>query len=69
MTTTTGARPARWSARSWTTPPATGWSANIVGHLLDGVTEPVLERAFQYWKNVDQILGERVEKGVRAGQA
>jgi catalase len=25
----------------------------------------VLERAFQYWKNVDQILGERVEKGVR----
>ena len=24
--------------------------ANIVGHLLDGVTEPVLERAFEYWR-------------------
>jgi catalase len=41
--------------------------SNIVGHLLGGVTEPVLARAFQYWKNVDQTLGERVEKGVRAG--
>jgi len=36
--------------------------------LLNGVTEPVLERAFQYWKNVDQTLGDQVEKGVRAGQ-
>jgi catalase len=43
--------------------------SNIVGHLLGGVSEPVLERAFQYWKNVDQTLGERVEKGVRDGQA
>jgi catalase len=33
------------------------------------VTEPVLERAFQYWKNVDQTLGERVEKGVRDGRS
>ena len=43
--------------------------SNIVGHLLNGVTEPVLERAFQYWKNVDQTLGERVEKGVRDGRS
>jgi catalase len=43
--------------------------SNIVGHLLNGVTEPVLVRAFQYWKNVDQTLGERVEKGVRDGQS
>jgi catalase len=42
---------------------------NIVGQLLNGVTEPVLERAFQYWKNVDKDLGEQVEKGVRAGQS
>ncbi len=41
---------------------------NIVGHLLDGVTEPVLERAFAYWRRVDTDLGQRVEKGVRAGQ-
>jgi catalase len=40
--------------------------SNIVGHLLDGVTEPVLERAFEYWRNVDKDLGEKVEAGVRA---
>jgi catalase len=43
--------------------------SNIVGQLLNGVTEPVLERAFWYLRNVDQDLGDRVEKGVRAGQA
>jgi catalase len=42
--------------------------SNIVGHLLDGVTEPVLQRAFEYWRNVDKDLGQRVEDGVRAGQ-
>jgi catalase len=43
--------------------------SNIVGHLLDGVTEPVLQRAFEYWSNVDKELGQRVEKGVRAGNS
>jgi catalase len=43
--------------------------SNIAGHLLDGVTEPVLARAFQYWKNVDQNLGERIEKAVRGRQS
>jgi catalase len=43
--------------------------SNVVGHLLGGVSEPVLQRAFQYWKNVDQTLGERIEKGVRGGQS
>jgi catalase len=42
---------------------------NIVGHLLDGVTEPVLQRAFEYWTNVDKDLGSSVEDGVRAGQS
>jgi catalase len=42
--------------------------SNVVGHLLDGVTEPVLQRAFAYWRNVDKSLGDRVEAGVRAGQ-
>ncbi|WP_281967685.1 catalase [Roseovarius nanhaiticus] len=41
--------------------------ANIVGHLSAGVSEQVLERAFEYWRNVDQGIGERVEKGVRDG--
>ncbi|MGH3827048.1 MAG: catalase, partial [Pseudonocardiaceae bacterium] len=39
---------------------------NIVGHLLNAVSEPVLERAFKYWSNVDKDLGDRVEQGVRA---
>jgi catalase len=43
--------------------------SNIVGHLLDGVTEPVLQRAFEYWRNVDKDLGQRIENGVGAGQS
>jgi catalase len=39
--------------------------ANIAGHLLHGVTDPVLERAFEYWRNVDEELGRRVEDAVR----
>ena len=42
---------------------------NIAGHLLEGVTEPVLQRAFEYWHNVDKDLGDRVEAAVRAGQS
>ncbi|HWG26120.1 catalase [Actinospica sp.] len=42
--------------------------SNIIGHLLNGVSEPVLQRAFEYWRNVDKDLGRRIEKGVRAGQ-
>lgn len=41
---------------------------NIVGHLLNGVSEPVLNRAFEYWRNVDNGLGDRIEAGVRAKQ-
>jgi catalase len=41
---------------------------NIAVHLLDGVTEPVLVRAFDYFRNVDRNLGDRVESEVRAGQ-
>jgi len=41
---------------------------NIIGHLLNGVSELVLDRAFEYWRNVDKNLGDRVEAGVRAKQ-
>jgi catalase len=41
---------------------------NIVGHLLNGVSEPVLNRAFEYWRNVDKELGDRVEAGVQANK-
>jgi catalase len=40
---------------------------NVVGHLLNGVSEPVLQRAFEYWRSVDRDLGDRIEKGVRSG--
>jgi catalase len=39
---------------------------NIVGHLLNGVSDAVLHRAFEYWRNVDKNLGDRIEAGVRA---
>jgi catalase len=39
---------------------------NVVGHLLNGVTEPVLQRAFTYWRNIDAGVGGRIEEGVRA---
>ncbi|MGI5499168.1 catalase [Lentzea sp. CA-135723] len=41
---------------------------NVVGHLLNGVSEPVLGRAFEYWRNVDEEIGKQVEEGVRAKQ-
>ena len=39
--------------------------SNVVGHLLAGVTEPVLARAIEYWRNVDQTVGNRIAEGVR----
>jgi catalase len=41
---------------------------NVVGHLLNGVSEPILLRAFEYWRNVDKNLGDRIEQGVRGKQ-
>jgi catalase len=34
--------------------------SNVVGHLSKGVTEPVLLRAFEYWRNIDRTVGDRV---------
>jgi catalase len=39
---------------------------NVVGHLLNGVSEPVLQRAFAYWHNIDKNIGDQIESGVRA---
>ncbi len=41
--------------------------SNVVGHVKGGVEEPVLSRVFEYWKNIDRTIGERIEKGVREG--
>jgi len=34
--------------------------ANITGHASQGVSQPVLERVFEYWRNVDKSLGDAV---------
>ncbi|MCP2164571.1 catalase [Goodfellowiella coeruleoviolacea] len=34
--------------------------SNVVGHLRNGVTQPVLERAFEYWRNIDKQVGDRI---------
>jgi catalase len=41
--------------------------SNVAGHLSNGVSEPVLQRAFEYWKNIDKETGERIEQAVRNG--
>jgi catalase len=40
--------------------------SNIAGHLADGVSDKVLERAIEYWKSVDEELGARVQASVAA---
>ncbi len=40
--------------------------SNVAGHLLDGVSDAVLARAFEYWKNIDAEIGGRIEHAVRS---
>lgn len=40
--------------------------ANVSGHLSSGVTPEVLERALQYWRNIDQTIGDRIAKEIEA---
>jgi len=39
----------------------------VAGHLLGGVHGDVLERAFDYWRQVDADTGKKIEELVRAG--
>jgi catalase len=41
--------------------------SNVSGHLLAGVSRPVLDRAVQYWRNVDKDLGDRIAVNVNGG--
>jgi catalase len=43
--------------------------SNVVGHLRDGVSEPVLKRAFEYWRQIDTGIGERIAKDMSAKRA
>jgi catalase len=42
--------------------------SNIVGHVSQGVVEPVLSRVLEYWRNVDSDLGARVAKSLEGAQ-
>jgi catalase len=39
--------------------------SNIIGHLTDGVSEPVLARALDYWRKVDKDLGDGIAAGMK----
>ncbi len=41
---------------------------NVSGHLLNGVGEPVLSRAFDYWRNIDKAIGDRIADKVTAAK-
>lgn len=41
--------------------------SNVVG-TLDEVESPVLERVFEYWKNIDQEVGQRIEDEYKKGK-
>ncbi|GGW84555.1 hypothetical protein GCM10010341_00650 [Streptomyces noursei] len=61
-------RPSR-ASRSSRTPGATRERlvGNVAGHLLGGVSRPVLDRALRYWRNIDKNLGDRIAKKVNGG--
>ena len=42
---------------------------NVAGHLLGGVSDAILAKAFEYWKSVDPDTGKRIEEAVHAGKA
>jgi catalase len=42
--------------------------ANAAGHLSAGVSAPVLVRAFEYWRNIDKDVGERIAAAVKGAR-
>ena len=40
---------------------------DTVAGALETVIEPVLSNAIQYWKNVDETIGQRIEDRIRQG--
>ncbi|GAX51074.1 catalase [Streptomyces olivochromogenes] len=41
--------------------------SNVSGHLKADVSRPVLDRALQYWRNIDKELGDRIAHDVNGG--
>ena len=63
-TTTTGASPAPWCGRSWTTPSEAAWSPTSSGISARACRTPVLERALEYWRNIDKDTGDQIAEGL-----
>jgi catalase len=40
--------------------------STVVGHLKQRVSEPVLKRALEYWRNIDKEIGDRIARRVYA---
>jgi catalase len=40
--------------------------SNVVAHLKNGVSGPVLQRAFEYWRNIDKEIGDRIARNFDA---
>ncbi len=40
--------------------------ATVVGHLKAGVSKPILERAIEYWRNIDRDIGDRIAAGLKS---
>ena len=38
--------------------------SNVAGHLRNGVSRPVLERALGYWRDIDKKIGDRIALAV-----
>ncbi|MBC7271659.1 catalase [Streptomyces broussonetiae] len=41
--------------------------SNVSEHLLNGVSRPVVDRALQYWRNIDKEIGDRIAHEVNGG--
>jgi hypothetical protein len=39
--------------------------SNVAGHLKKGVSQPVLLRAFEYWRKIDKEIGDRIAAPAR----
>ncbi|MFC1430581.1 catalase [Streptacidiphilus sp. N1-3] len=39
--------------------------SNVAGHLANGVSAPVLQRALQYWSSIDKSIGDRIAAALR----
>ena len=60
----TGELPPAPTDRKWPDADRDALVETVSGSLLAGVREPVLSRAFEYWKNIDPTVGQRIQDKV-----